>query len=100
MPSTFKEIASNDPIPTKIMMLMILISILGGNPGGILGGILDGILDDDLDRDSLWDPSLLVQKRLPPSRLHHLQMHCTIHLDLDDDDDDDDQCDTGNYFIR
>ena len=67
---------------------------------GILGGILGRILDDDLDRDSLWDPSLLVQKRLPPSRLHHLQMHCTIHLDLDDDDDDDDQCDTGNYFIR
>ena len=55
MPSTFKEIASNDPIPTKIMMLMILISILGGNPGGILGGILDGIQGDDLVRHFGWD---------------------------------------------
>ena len=70
---------------------------------GILGGILGRILDDDLDRDSLWE-ILLVQKRLPPSRLHHLKLHCTVDLDFDDDDahddDDDDQCDNGNYFIR
>ena len=64
MPSTFEEIASNDPIPTKTMMgsmmlLIILISILGGilgrNPGGILGGILDGIQGDDLVRHFGWD---------------------------------------------